>query len=261
MRRLRRDSLTPGLRGAIVAGIVLHIAGIALIGATWRLPAPPVPPGPFVRLSDAVMNERAEMLDPSPLFLPTSLNHGAELAKPGTVMAAGPVAPLSGDPDEPPLDPPRSNKPDPSVAPLPPDPVYGPLTPSYAARPVADKLSLRTADLFLTAGRREPDVSHLGAEGPRYVVTDEVSGKVVASGPLAVPASSSGTKPFPLRPAAFFVEVNGYGISAPMLRPRTGGLPAGTGDSATDARLAAALAVGLAKAPPPTGRWTVVATP
>lgn len=261
VRRLRRESLTPGLRGAIIAGVALHIAGVALIGATWRLPAPPADPEPYVRLTDSVTNERAEMMDPSPLFLPTPLNYGAGRARVAPVAASVPAAFRSGDPDEPPLDAPRAGMPDASASPQRPAPVYAPLTGPYAARRVDEVLPARTADLFLTAGRREADAGKLAPAGPGYVLIDETTGLTVASGALA-PVAASVDSSRVLRPAEYFVSCDAYGVSTPMPRPSAGaGNVFGTGDSATDARLVAALSAALAKNPPPQGRFRVVATP
>jgi len=263
MRRLRRDSLTPGLRGAIVAGVVLHIAGVALIGATWRLPAPPPDESPFVRLSDARMNERATMMDPGPLFLPTSLNYGADRAKSGAVIPYG-LGARSGDPDEPPLATPRLGKPDAAVPPVRPEPVFRALRPGFPPALLVDALPERTADLFLAAGRRPAEVSALPPEGPRYAIVDDATGRPVASGPLPLAGKRVVGR---FAPAEFLVEADGFGLSIPVPVARLDGAgtapkaAAGTGDAATDARLAAAVAEALAKNPPTTGRYRVLATP
>lgn len=244
IRRLRRGPLTPALAAALVAGAGLHLAGMALIGLTWRLPAPPAPPVTFVRAQrgDAVLAEQAALLDPSPLFLPTALNHGAGFERPPT--GATDAAPLP-EPERAistPADARRLRTPRAAV-----------ITEDYARRAPQDQLPAGSGDTFLTFGRESAPSGALPPTGARGVMRDEATGTLL--GEIALPAKglSVGSAEL-LRPAVFFVETDAYGTSAPVLRESSG-------DADCDARLAAALAQALAAQPLREGRMRVTATP
>lgn len=243
IRRLRRGPFTPGLAAALAAGVILHIAGIALIGATWRLPAPPEPPGIFVQAAPAnsMLNEKAELLDPSPLFLPTALNHGAG-------YKIGNIAP-----DEPPLPAPKQNMPPIAGVPLKREPVSPVLTEKYAKRPPDEQLPRTSGDTFLVFGRTSPDTTALAPVGARIIIRDEATGAALGEEPIE-PGEIAPSPGVARAPAEFFVESDAYGISPPVLRKSSG-------DRECDRRLAEAVAARLAKKPPAPGRMLITASP
>lgn len=244
LRRLKRGPATPGLMAALGTGVALHIAGIALVGATWRMPAPPTAPELFVRAVpvDSALNEAADLLDPSPLFLPTPRNYGAESARP---KAAGF--------DKPPLPAPTQSRPDLRESPLHRAPVYAPLTDAYAKRAPQEQLPPNAGDLFYTAGRKAPEKDALAPAGPRCVIRNADTGVETKRATLPagmMPAEADRL----LEPAEFFVEVDAYGASPPQLRR-------GTGDAECDRKLASALDSLLSKEPLKAGRYTIEAAP
>jgi hypothetical protein len=239
MRRLKRGPVTPGLAAALGAGVVLHTAGIALVGATWRLPAPPAPPSVFVRAEppNSAMNEQAELMDPSPLFLPTALNHGAG------------YKPDATDEEQPHL---------PSIeqrtgAPPQWEPVSPVLSKKYARRTPEEQLPRASGDTFLTFGRTPPATESLKPLGAKLVMRDEATGEALGEIPISVVGLTPNAEKV-RAPAVFFVESDAYGISPPILRKSSG-------DGECDRKLAEAVAAQLASRPPKPGRMLVTAAP
>ena len=262
IRRLKRGPVTPGLLAALGAGAALHIAGIALIGATWRMPAPPAEPEVFVRAVpvDSAINEAADLLDPSPLFLPTTKNYGAESARP---KAAGF--------DKPPLPAPTQRTPDGKESPLNRKPAYAALTEDYAKRAPEDQLPKSSGDPFYTLGRRAPESGSLKAQGTTCLIRSEDTGAEIMRRPLAAgitaaeadallatrtptPMTSVSSQNLTVPTAEFFVETDAYGASPPQLRRSSG-------SAECDRKLASALVSQLSKEPLKPGRYTVEAAP
>lgn len=243
IRRLRRGPFTPGLAAALVAGVILHVAGLALAGLPWRMPAPPTKPAVFVHAdrSDSVLNEQASLMDPSPLFLPTSLNYSAGYSSPRASASEAP--PLAAP--EPALTSRRMGALLAARTPL--------LSPALARRAPADRLPPETGDTFFALGRGAPRVETIAPLGAQCVMRDEATGAVVAQSPLPPIPAGSDAADF-LRPAVFFVETDAYGASPPVLRESSG-------DAACDARLAEALVRLLARRPLPARRMNVTVAP
>lgn len=244
IRRLKRGPVTPGLLAALGAGVVLHIAGIALIGATWRMPAPPAEPQVFVRAvpADSAINEAAQLLDPSPLFLPTTNNYGAESTRPKTAGF-----------DKPPLPAPAQRTPDGKESPLHRKPAYVALTEDYAKRAPEEQLPKNAGDPFYTLGRRAPETTRLKAQGAECVIRREDTGDEILRRPM-VAGNTGAEAGMLLEPAEFFVEADAYGSSPPQLRRSSG-------SAECDRKLASALVSQLAKEPLKPGRYTVEAAP
>lgn len=252
IRRLKRGPVTPGLLAALGAGAALHIAGIALIGATWRMPAPPEEPEVFVRAVpvNSAINEAADLLDPSPLFLPTTKNYGAESARPKTTGF-----------DKPPLPAPAQRTPDGKESPLHRKPAYEALTEAYAKRTPAEQLPKDAGDPFYTLGRRTPETGAMKPQGSACVIRREDTGEEILRRPLAAGITAAEADSLLATEehdregnAEFFVEADAYGASPPQLRRSSGNMEC-------DRKLASALVSQLAKEPLKPGRYTVEAAP
>ncbi len=245
IRLLRRGPFTPGLAAALATGVALHVAGMALIGFTWRLPAPPPEPGIFVRAErgDSVMNEQAALLDQSPYFLPTALNYASEITHPD--LSAG---------DAPPLPEPARPRDELPGAQLLRTPRHASLRTPASATP-EQRLPTSAGDTFLAFGRSPADTGALKPSAPRAVLRDEATGKILAEAPLTAPPAKELPAPATLlRPAVFFVASDDYGVTAPVLRESCG-------DDAHDTRLAKSLVELMAQNPPPAGRLIVTVSP
>ncbi len=231
LSRRRSGPFTPGLKAGLVAGVALNLAGLACIGATWRLPAPPAPARTFVTVSpdSARAREFAELLDPSPLFLPTPLNHGSGQARVD-----------NGAPEEPPL-------PDTQRAPAATAPHLA------AAQPVAPVLTpegvpgASVADTLLASGLRAP--AALAPGRPRCEIASEDGARAPAT--LAIDLERDARS---LPPAEFLVEIDAYGAQPPTLL-------SGTGDAALDLALNAALTRALREKTLAAGRYRVTLAP
>lgn len=243
MRRLKRGPVSPGLAAALGAGVVLHTAGIALVGATWRLPAPPEAPAVFVRAESAnsVMSEQAELLDPSPLFLPTALNYGSGY-KPGETRD-----------EQPPLPAIVQSMPPSAGSPLQREPMNPVLKEAYARRPPEDQLPRGTGDTFLTFGRTPPATDALKPIGAKLVMHDELTGAPLGEAPISISGLSPSVTTL-REPAVFFVECDAYGVSPPVLKKSSG-------DDDCDRKLAEAVAARFASKPPKPARMLVTVAP
>jgi hypothetical protein len=243
MRRLKRGPVPPGLAMALGAGVVLHTAGIALVGATWRLPAPPAPPDIFVRAESAnsVMNEQAELLDPSPLFLPTALNYGSGY-KPGATRD-----------EQPPLRAIEQSM----REPLRREPMNPMLRDSYARRPVEKQLPDGSGDTFLTFGRTPPATEALKPVGAKLVMNDELTGAPLGEAPINITGLTPSMTTL-RAPVVFLVECDAYGISPPVLKRRS---VEEEYDEEYYRKLADAVTARLAAKPPKPGRVLVTVAP
>lgn len=231
IRRIRKGPFTPGLTAGLVAGVALNAAGLICIGATWRLPAPPPPERIFVTVGadTARAREFAELIDPSPLFLPTRLNHGS-----GAPRAA------KGAPEEPPL---PDN--DGATAPQPPR-----IAMSRAETPRLTAEGVEGAsipDTFAAVGLRAPAAPPAGR--PRCEITNEATGETREF--AGIPQSREER---PVAPAEFLVVIDAYGVQPPTLLK-------GTGDEVLDISLNAALARALREKQPAPGRYRVTLAP
>lgn len=231
LRRQHRGPFTPGLTAGLVAGVALNLAGLICIGATWRLPAPPPPERVFVTVGadTARAREFAELLDPSPLFLPTRLNHGA-----GAVRAD------RGTPEAPPI-------PDNLAEPLAVGARLATSAPAAAVIGPAGVAGACVPDTFACLGLAAPTVPAQGR--PRCIVTNESTGKPAVIAEIALRRDERD-----LPPAEFLVEIDDYGIQSPALL-------SGTGDAAVDLALNDALMRALRTKPPAPGRYRVCVAP
>lgn len=229
--RRHRGPFTPGLLTGVMVGAGIHIAGLVWLGSTWRFPAPPAAEPAYVTTAADTQRNRdfAELLDPSPLFLPTKLNHGSGAA--------------------------HDSAKKPEIAPLP-DVIEAVGTlPASLATPRATPASLTAAgvtgaeiaDTFATMGLRRP--AAMAAGRARCVLTNEATGAQVPAPDLAVAADERD-----LRPAEFMVLVDAYGAQSPTLLH-------GTGDTTRDRDLLTALTAALQKRMPAPGRYHAVVAP
>lgn len=227
LRRRYRGPVTPGLAAGIGVGLLLHAVGLAWLAASWRFPAPPPPPPAFLAVGrDTPANrETTELLDPSPLFLPTRHNHGAVLKAGGAPAAEDSPLPYRFEPLESRV----------AVAAVPPVK----LSPEGVE-------GAAVADTWYAVGLRAPGKAPAGL--PRCELFSE-SG--VRLGALDLAGGRAGEL---LVPAEFFIEIDAYGMQPPVLL-------SGTGNAAADETLRAEVAAALAKRRPGVGRYRVVAAP
>lgn len=241
LRRAKRRPLTRALAVALAAGVIVHILGLAAVGATWKFPAPPPAPQTYVSAvnTDSALNERAALLDPSPLFLPTP---GGEEVKPALPMLNA---------DQPPLGPPARQ-----IA-LTEALIQGfvkeSATPTVTGKSLEELVARGKQDKFLTIGREKPDTRALTNAATTFIVRDEATGAPVTTRKtdLRIP---SGDDSALLGPAEFFVEVDSYGVNAPLLKKTSG-------DTETDKKYAKAILDNLLTTPPGQGRFLIVVAP
>lgn len=231
IRRRRQGPLTPGLTAGLVTGVVLNTAGLICIGATWRLPAPPPAERVFVTVGADTPRARefAELIDPSPLFLPTRLNHGS-----GAPRGA------KGAPEEPPL-------PDTDGGTAPPPPR---LVMSVGAAPHLTPEGVEGAsipDTFAAVGLEPAGTPPPGR--PRGEITDENTWRTTELKGVTLRREER-----PLEPAEFLVIVDAYGVQPPT-RVKS------SGDETLDITLNAAITRALREKQPAPGRYRVTIAP
>ena len=134
-------------------------------------------PDVFVR-EDPALNERAELFDPSPLFLPTPMNYGAPVrAREKIAGAPARDGARSAEMDAPPLPEPKQGMPEPDGTPAPLTPRNTVLTQAYARRAPEAQLPKNSGDTFIAFGRTPPDTTAIKPAGARAILTDEVTGE------------------------------------------------------------------------------------
>lgn len=228
--RPRRIPIPPVLIAGVIAGVAAHATALVWLGASRRLPAPPAEGAPFVAAAPPTSAGRdyADLLDPSPLFLPTRLNHGAAL------RAGPPPAPES-----PPLPVAPRTEPAQRTA------LAARNTPELAAD---GAVGASVADTFAAFHRRLPAPVTPGRA--RCRIEDGLTRALVLESDLpSVPPDSRD-----LAPAEFRIEVDAFGARpAEILR--------GTGDESRDSALAAAVTAALAGKRPAPGEYRAIAAP
>ena len=232
IRRRYRGPVTPGLAAGVITGVALHAAGLFWLGSTWSFPAPaPAAPAYVTASADSrTGRDYAELLDPSPLFLPTKLNHGTAM-----------TSPPAQTPEESPLPVHPQSEPTPRSA--------------LASRPraqaditVSGVKGAGIADTWAAYRLKSPAAPKPGR--PRCEIIEETSNAIVRESDLAGTPRRQGDLP----PAEFLLVVDAYGPQAPTL-------VAGTGDTEADAELSRALAKAAAERPLPPGRYRATLAP